>query len=712
MKKVININFQGQVIPIEETAYEMLQNYVASLRNYFAAEEGRDEIINDIESRIAELFGEQLKKGAACITDVEVTRIMNSMGRPEDFDPVEDNGGYSAKGEKAGPSYNSGTAYTDPEGKRRLYRDEQDKIIGGVASGLANFFKIDPAIIRVLFVALFFGGGSGLLIYILLWIILPSRSLVTNIRKRLYRESEEKVIGGVAGGLAKYFDVNPSIPRVIFAAPFILGIIASVFDSVFWGFPGIIGSFGGGTFIMAYIILWIVLPEAKTASEKLEMRGEKVDLNSIRNTIVGDMEGVKNKATEMGQELKTSATQIGADVKDAFYAKSSQLGPEVGYAARRTSSGIGNALAILIKAFFYFIIGIIAFALFMASIGLLVGGVSVYPLHEFILMGPTQHFSAWGTIVLFLGVPVIALLVFIIRRLMGVGKSNPIIGYTFTGLWVIGLICFIVLVGSLNRSFLSQVGIREDVNISQPSGNMMKVGLAEDDVFIYDEWVNMDGILNITRDTLFLNTVMVSVVKSKDGLFHAHLMKISKGNDREAAENLAQKISFPITQTDSILYLPAKFAVGRNEKWRNQKVVLVIEVPEGKYLELEESLDDYDYFNIQFNRRNRGANWDIDFDDDIREYQKGTPLIMTPNGLERANKNDWDNNEDYRFNEEKNQQPVIADSTDTLKPVIEKKESEVYRYSSNNTEEKPIAKKATSFKLRIPTNPLNAMLRL
>ena len=712
MKKVININFQGQVIPIEETAYEMLQNYVASLRNYFAAEEGRDEIINDIESRIAELFGEQLKKGAACITDVEVTRIMNSMGRPEDFDPVEDNGGYSAKGEKAGPSYNSGTAYTDPEGKRRLYRDEQDKIIGGVASGLANFFKIDPAIIRVLFVALFFGGGSGLLIYILLWIILPSRSLVTNIRKRLYRESEEKVIGGVAGGLAKYFDVNPSIPRVIFAAPFILGIIASVFDSVFWGFPGIIGSFGGGTFIMAYIILWIVLPEAKTASEKLEMRGEKVDLNSIRNTIVGDMEGVKNKATEMGQELKTSATQIGADVKDAFYAKSSQLGPEVGYAARRTSSGIGNALAILIKAFFYFIIGIIAFALFMASIGLLVGGVSVYPLHEFILMGPTQHFSAWGTIVLFLGVPVIALLVFIIRRLMGVGKSNPIIGYTFTGLWVIGLICFIVLVGSLNRSFLSQVGIREDVNISQPSGNMMKVGLAEDDVFIYDEWINMDGILNITRDTLFLNTVMVSVVKSKDGLFHAHLMKISKGNDREAAENLAQKISFPITQTDSILYLPAKFAVGRNEKWRNQKVVLVIEVPEGKYLELEESLDDYDYFNIQFNRRNRGANWDIDFDDDIREYQKGTPLIMTPNGLERANKNDWDNNEDYRFNEEKNQQPVIADSTDTLKPVIEKKESEVYRYSSNNTEEKPIAKKATSFKLRIPTNPLNAMLRL
>ncbi len=711
MKKVININFQGQVIPIEETAYEMLQNYVASLRNYFAGEEGRDEIINDIESRIAELFGEQLKKGAACITDAEVTRIMNSMGRPEDFDAAEENGSYSAKAENAGQSYSSGPEYTEPEGKRRLYRDEQDKIVGGVASGLSNYFKIDPAIIRVLFVALFFGGGSGLLIYILLWIILPSRSLVTNIRKRLYRDTEEKVIGGVAGGLAKYFDVSPAVPRVIFAAPFILGIIASVFNSVYWGF-GFLGSFGGGTFIMAYIILWIVLPEAKTAAEKLEMRGEKVDLNSIRNTIVGDMEGVKNKAAEMGQELKTSATQMGAEVKEAFYSKSSQLGPEVGYAARRTGNGLGNAIAILIKAFFYFIIGIIAFALFMASIGLLVGGVSVYPLHEFILMGPTQHFAAWGTMVLFLGVPVIALLVFIIRRLMGVRKSNPIIGYTFTGLWIIGLVSFFVLIGSLNRSFLSQVGVREDVNISQPAGNMMKVTLADDDVVIYDEWINMDGIMNITRDTLFLNTVKVNVVKSKDGLYHAHLMKISKGNDRVVAENLAQKISFPITQTDSILYLPAKFAVGRNEKWRNQKVVLVIEVPEGKYLELDESLDDYDYFNIQFNRRNRGVNWDIDIDDDVRDYRKGTPLIMTPDGLERVDKNDWNNGEEYRFNEENKQKPVVTDSTDTIQPVIEKKENEVYRYSLNEVDEEPVIKKVSSFKLRIPTNPLNAMLRL
>src|ERR1044071_9681426 len=86
MKKVININFQGRVIPIEETAFEILKQYIESLRKYFANEEGRDEIINDIESRIAELFSEQLKKGVTCITDDDVNAVIASMGRPEDFE--------------------------------------------------------------------------------------------------------------------------------------------------------------------------------------------------------------------------------------------------------------------------------------------------------------------------------------------------------------------------------------------------------------------------------------------------------------------------------------------------------------------------------------------------------------------------------------------------------------------------------------------------
>ena len=89
MKKIININFHSRVIPIEETAYDILRKYVESLKKHFADEEGGDEIVNDIENRFAELFSDKLKKGATCITDADVEEIVANMGRPEDFDQDE-----------------------------------------------------------------------------------------------------------------------------------------------------------------------------------------------------------------------------------------------------------------------------------------------------------------------------------------------------------------------------------------------------------------------------------------------------------------------------------------------------------------------------------------------------------------------------------------------------------------------------------------------
>lgn len=293
MKKVININFQGRVIPIEETAYDMLKQYVESLRLFFANEEGRDEIINDIEGRIAELFGESLKKGSTCITDVEVNNIINSMGRPEDFDADE-----AKVQSQLGASDNQRTyAGTDPryaESRGRLYRNENDKMIGGVCSGLANYLRIDPTIIRILFAVITFGGfGAGLLIYILMWIIVPSKVLTTNLKKRLFRNPEDRVIGGVAGGLAAYFNIQVWVPRLIFALPLVFGIISSIWQNVFFDFdpfPAVVfGSFGS-TLVIIYIILWIVIPEASSATDKLEMRGEKVDLNSIKNSVKEEIE--------------------------------------------------------------------------------------------------------------------------------------------------------------------------------------------------------------------------------------------------------------------------------------------------------------------------------------------------------------------------------------------------------------------------------------
>ena len=222
MKKVININFQGRILPIEEASYETLQQYIESLRQYFDAEEGRDEIINDIECRIAELCDDRLKKGAVCITEDDMRLIIESIGRPADFEAQD---GFEAS-TSANASNTSQQYFSDygNDSQKRLYRDEQNKVIGGVCAGIANYLKLDPLLVRVLWVLLF---GISLFAYVLLWIAVPNASTnqIGGARKRLFRDIDTKVIGGVCAGLSKYFDIRVRYIRLLFLVPSILLVL-------------------------------------------------------------------------------------------------------------------------------------------------------------------------------------------------------------------------------------------------------------------------------------------------------------------------------------------------------------------------------------------------------------------------------------------------------------------------------------------------------
>src|SRR5882672_1527152 len=232
MKKIININLSGRVIPIEDSAYEKLQGYIESLRRYIANEEGRDEIINDIESRIAELMNEKVRKGAACVTDADIEEIIASMGRPEDFDAETSEASDSAKQSQGSQQQYT---YSERRAKRRLYRDANDKFIAGVCSGIASYLNTDPTIVRILFAIITFGGfGLGFLIYILLWMFLPTSDVERYSGKRLYRNPDDRVIGGVAGGLAAYFNKDVKIIRFIFAAPLIFSVFFGIIKGFTW----------------------------------------------------------------------------------------------------------------------------------------------------------------------------------------------------------------------------------------------------------------------------------------------------------------------------------------------------------------------------------------------------------------------------------------------------------------------------------------------
>ncbi len=117
-------------------------------------------------------------------------------------------GGATGSGASGGAGSGSQQGYTPYEEPRRLYRAANQKVLGGVCAGLANYLKLDPAIVRIIFVLICATWGAGLLLYIILWAVLPSKALTTNARKRLYRNPDDKVIAGVAGGLAAYFHID------------------------------------------------------------------------------------------------------------------------------------------------------------------------------------------------------------------------------------------------------------------------------------------------------------------------------------------------------------------------------------------------------------------------------------------------------------------------------------------------------------------------
>ena len=201
MKKTFNINLGGIVFHIDEDAYDLLDKYLSNLRIHFSKEEGAEEIVHDMELRISELFSERLNEKKQVITLKDVEEIITQMGKPEEFseDTTQDTNEY-IKEERT---------------PRRLFRDPDNKVIGGVCSGLSAYFGFDVTAMRIIFIVL--------------------------------------------------------------ALPFMVG-----------------GSLILNGVVVAYIIAWIIIPEANTATEKLSMKGMKVNVENIGKSVTDGFEKVND----------------------------------------------------------------------------------------------------------------------------------------------------------------------------------------------------------------------------------------------------------------------------------------------------------------------------------------------------------------------------------------------------------------------------------
>lgn len=551
MKKIININLSGRLIPIEDSAYEILSQYLGSLKKYFSKEEGGDEIVSDIESRIAEVFQDQLKKGAHCITDEDVLAVKASMGTPEQFDD-------------AASSENT--------------KQQQDT---------------------------------------------ADDNFIPRPRKRLYRDPESKVLSGVCSGLGAYFNIDPVIFRIIFA------LLA-------------VGGFGSG--VLVYFILWIATPSADTAAEKLEMRGEKVDLNNIRSTIQEELNHIKGQAKNVGDDIRNFSQgrgkQVGSDIERFFV---------------NLANGLGQVLVTVTKGIFYFILVVILICFVIAAIGMAMFSAAVFPMKS-LLFTSGQSMLLWPALGLIIGIPIVAMAIFIIRKLTGVKETNRYAGYTLTFLWLLGLVFAAVVTTSMIKDFRRPATETETFAVQQPTKGKLILKRAPGGILTESDddihFAFFDDHLLIADDTVLINDIRIKILKSPTDSFTVEVARISRGRNVTQAKEFADDISFRLNQKDSILYLPEGFSLPRGTKYRNQHVIVTIRVPVGKTISVDREVSR----NYSVSRNSRDEDWDSDnYDNDENGPLN---LKMTPDGANDMDeqksttpkeKSDSTSHEGYRY---------------------------------------------------------------
>ncbi|MDA9317905.1 PspC domain-containing protein [Flavobacteriaceae bacterium] len=246
MKKTLTINIGHSIFNIEEDAYDILNRYLDSIKNYFNKIDNDLDIIKDFELRIAENFSSKVSSSKQCIDLSDVKEVIEIMGSLDDFKEIyNDTDTENVKDEKK---------------SNKLFRDSSNRIIAGVCSGIAEYFKIDPIIVRVLF---FIAVPLNLIVYIIFWIGIPSKDFNPDLRKILYRDKENGVIGGVSKGLSNYLKIDANIIRIVF----------------------VVSLFFGGAGLLFYLLLWLFTKEAKTIGQKMNMSGFNVNLSNIEDFI-------------------------------------------------------------------------------------------------------------------------------------------------------------------------------------------------------------------------------------------------------------------------------------------------------------------------------------------------------------------------------------------------------------------------------------------
>lgn len=552
MKKTISINIGGIIFHIEEDGYDKLKNYLESVNKYFSRFEDSAEIISDIEGRIAELFLLKLTDGRQTLNIEDVSEVISTMGTTSDFEATIEEDETDKKEPTAEPQEEAKaqeeTTSTLASEPKKLYRDTKRGILGGVASGIAYYFSIDPLWIRLLFLALllsiFFAGVGGIMLvgYIIMWIVIPPNDHLEENQKvkKLYRNPEDRVLGGVAGGVGAYFGVDAGVIRLIF-------VVTTIF---------------AGSGLLAYIILWMITPEAKSITEKMQMSGKPINLKNIEDNVKKSFKVKDGEETPLVKVLLFPFRLIAIVISGIAKA----LGPLLRFAVDIIRIAFG---AILVISGFSIVAGMIIMLLSVVGLDFTNTDfiVSDIPL-ELI----KDSLDGWMVAGVFLGILIPAIgmallgLVIIIKRRV----ANSYIGWSLFAIWIFGIMMAAITTPRFAKEFSDEDTIRleETFEVTQATPTLTLNDLGEN---------TFDGIdlrLRGHDDSVY------QVVKRIE----------SRGSDRSDAEENAQQVIYTVQKQGEDFVFDSRISFPEEGKYRFQKVDATMYIPHDKVFRMDKDL--------------------------------------------------------------------------------------------------------------------------
>ncbi len=486
MNKTININLAGSFFHVDENAYAHLQKYLDAVRATLSPEDSIEEIMNDIEARIAELFSESMTSNDQVITLSRVKEIIDIMGQPQDFDPE------GAAESNAAEQYKS---------IKQLFRDEENKYLGGVASGLGHYLGIDCLWIRLIWLLLFF--------------------------------------------------------------------------------------FSSGTFFMIYILFWILVPAAKSTSDKLKMKGEPINISNIEKR-------VKEGYDKLSDNMKSvDYDKYGNQVKRG----SNRVVEVIGNLLKGTLTVLAKLLGVLILIFSITTLLGLAFGLFSAGSLEFWGQADFIQYYQAVSVAQLPFWALLTIVFLAVGIPFIVLFIvglkLLIPNLKSMGWTPKILIFA---LWIASILALIFF-GAKHASFSSVTG-QFQREIPLPISKNDSLTLIMNQNLLSGRYSERDDDFKIKMDadnnpSIVTNNVRLIVRSTQKEEGFIKVDSYADGATLDEAQDKAMQINYQIQYTDGVLELDPFLTTDLAHKYRDQHVEVIVYLPTGSVLWADHNTHSY-----------------------------------------------------------------------------------------------------------------------